>query len=175
LKAVVYALSATTSAVVFGALLGLVGSILPLGVRVGLGSLFAVGAVIIGFTHFSGWRLRVAQCDRETPHRWLYGSPFRWALWNGAALGVGVTSRIGFWLWYVIPIAATSSGSPMIGALIYGSFGFVRGWAVWMVLIAFMRLDDPAVWLIQRYQRARLLTAGILVMTGLAATIVLGP
>src|SRR3712207_8459275 len=36
-------------------------------------------------------------------------------------------SRIGFWLWYAIPLGAFLVGDPWLGAVVYGTYGFVRG------------------------------------------------
>src|SRR4051794_29947450 len=51
----------------------------------------------------------------------------RWAVLNGAALGFGATTRVGFWLWYAIAIGSFASGNPAIGAAAYGAYGLARG------------------------------------------------
>lgn len=160
-----------------GGLLGLAGSILSRDVRIGLASLLAVAAIVIGVLDMSTSNLKLMQCDRETPHRWLYVGPLRWATWNGAALGLGFTSRIGFWLWYVVPVSVVLSGDPALGALIYGSYGLVRGWSVWLHLLGSKREaspEDPVLRLMQLYPRVRLWTATVLTMAGIVSSIVLG-
>jgi hypothetical protein len=65
----------------------------------------------------------------------MHHGPLAWATRNGLALGVGATSRIGFWLWYVVPLAALLSASPAWGAALYGCYGAVRASGVWALLL----------------------------------------
>lgn len=145
--------------------------------RIGSASLFAVVAVVVGVMDLSGRGLGLLQYNRETPRRWLYGRPLRWAMFNGAMLGAGFTSRIGFWLWYVVPISALLSGTPPIGAFIYGCYGLVRGWSVWLQLVGMMRQgadDDLSLRLMRLYPRVRSWTAATLFVAGVVSSIVLG-
>lgn len=64
--------------------------------------------------------------DRETPQSWLEGGVVQWAVRNGVALGLGVTTRIGYWLWYAVPVICLLAGRPLPGALVYGLYGLVR-------------------------------------------------
>ncbi|HEU0127902.1 MAG TPA: hypothetical protein VFQ48_04765 [Pseudonocardiaceae bacterium] len=66
------------------------------------------------------------QFDRETAQAWLQRGPYRWAVLNGAALGVGATTRLGYWLWYLVPVGSFATGTPLLGALIYGAYGLAR-------------------------------------------------
>jgi hypothetical protein len=66
------------------------------------------------------------QLDRETAVGWLELGPYRWAVRNGAALGLGATSRLGYWLWYLVPVGAFAAGTPLLGAVVYGAYGLVR-------------------------------------------------
>jgi hypothetical protein len=50
-----------------------------------------------------------------------------WAARNGLAMGTGFTTRIGFWLWYAVPVSALLSASVLEGAAIYGAYALVRG------------------------------------------------
>lgn len=96
---------------------------------------------------------------------------------NGAALGIGATSRVGFWLWYLIPVGALLVGSPIFGGLVYGAYGFVRGWTVWLLLLGLLdRMwgDDPAAWLTARYWAARRLAARYLLLLGMAVAVAVG-
>ena len=73
--------------------------------------------------------------------------PAGWATVNGGALALGFMSRIGFALWYMVPLASFMVASPSLGVLIYGSYGLLRtGLAVTFVLGAqhVANLDDAA-------------------------------
>src|SRR5690348_12029624 len=48
-------------------------------------------------------RARIVQYDRETPQALLSAGPTLWSLANGALLGLGFVSRLGFWTWYLVP------------------------------------------------------------------------
>ena len=97
-KAVVYSLSSALAGLVTGAVLGAVGSLLPLDLRLAAGSILAVAAIAVGGLEFLGRRIQPLQFDCETPQRWVHKRPLKWATRNGLTLGFGATSRIGFWL-----------------------------------------------------------------------------
>jgi hypothetical protein len=59
--------------------------------------------------------------------RWLRDARGRRSLKNGMVLGLGFTTRIGFWLWYVVPVTALASGDARVGASVWGLYGFARG------------------------------------------------
>lgn len=80
----------------------------------------------MGLGSLSGHARRPLQCDRETPKEWVWRGPVVWPLLNGAALGFGATTRLGFWLWYAIPGGAFLMGDPTVGAAIWGAYGFTR-------------------------------------------------
>lgn len=105
-----------------GAVLGVVGSLMPLDVRVSIG---LVGALLLAPASVVR-RIPLPQLTRETEQALLHRGPLQWATLNGALLGLGFTSRIGFWTWYFIPLACLTSGSSWVGALIWGSYGLVR-------------------------------------------------
>jgi hypothetical protein len=71
-------------------------------------------------------RVPVLQRDVETPQGLMSAGPIVWAAGNGALLGVAVTSRIGFWAWYVLPLGLLYLARPDWGLLIGGTYGFVR-------------------------------------------------
>lgn len=140
-------------------------------------SVAAVLAVAVGALDLGSRHLPVIQCDRETSQRWMRTDPLRWATRNGAALGIGATSRIGFWLWYLVPVSALLVGNPLLGGLIYGAYGFVRSWSVWLLLLGLldhMPGGDPTTWLTWRYWGVRRLTAGLLLLVGVAVAISVG-
>jgi hypothetical protein len=174
-KAVVYSLSSALAGLVAGAVLGTAGSLLPLNVRFATGSILAVVAIAVGGLEFFGRRLQPPQFDCETPQRWIHRGPLRWATRNGLALGFGATSRIGFWLWYAVPLGAFLVGDPGVGAVIYGTYGLVRGLGAVFILLVMLRSKiDISDWLIERYGAARILAAGQLALLGVAAAIVVG-
>ena len=73
-----------------------------------------------------GIRIHLVQRNTETPKRWIDEGRYHWAFKNGAALGFGGSTRLGFWSWYLIPIAAGAAGSTPAGAMIWGGYAFVR-------------------------------------------------
>jgi len=105
----------------------------------------------------------------------MHRGPLRWAIRNGLTLGFGATSRIGFWLWYVIPLGAFLVGDSIFGAIIYGAYGLIRALGATVILLGMIRLKtDISDWLIERYGEARILTSGQLVFLGVATAIVVG-
>ena len=174
-KAIVYSLSSAVAGLVTGAVLGAVGSLLPLDARLAIGSILAVVAIGVGGLEFFGRRVQPPQFDCETPQRWMHRGPLRWAIRNGLTLGFGATSRIGFWLWYVIPLGAFLVGDSIFGAIIYGAYGLIRALGATVIVLGMIRLKtDISDWLIERYGEARLLAAGQLVFLGVATAVVVG-
>jgi hypothetical protein len=174
-KAVVYSLSSALAGLVTGAVLGAVGSLLPLDLRLAAGSILAVAAIAVGGLELLGRRVQPLQFDCETPQRWVHKGPLRWATRNGLTLGFGATSRIGFWLWYVIPLGAFLVGDPVVGAGIYGTYGLVRALGATVTVLGMIWLStDISDWLIEEYGAARVLAAGQLVVLGVATAIVVG-
>lgn len=174
-KAVVYSLSSALAGLAAGAVLGTWGSLLPLGSRLAAGSVLAVLAIAVSGLEILGRRIQPPQFDCETPQRWVHKGPLRWATQNGLALGFGATSRIGFWLWYSIPLGAFLVGDPRLGAVVYGTYGLVRGLGAVFILLVMLGLRlDISDWLISRYGAARTLAAGQLVFLGVSTSIVVG-
>jgi hypothetical protein len=64
--------------------------------------------------------------DQETDQGLLRQGPLRWAARNGALLGLGFTSRLGFWTWYLIPLGITLTGEWRLGAVAWGGYGITR-------------------------------------------------
>lgn len=81
----------------------------------------------------------VPQWNRETPQAWLQYGAVRWSIVNGLALGSGLFSRIGFLGWYLIPLACLAYGNPLAGALIFGTYGLMRGSLIWPMLVILAR------------------------------------
>jgi len=174
-KAAVYTLASVAAGLVAGAALGIVGGLLPLHIRLAVGSILAIVAIAVGSLELFGRRVQPLQFDCETPQRWINKGAWRWATRNGLTLGFGATSRIGFWLWYVIPLGAFLIGDPVASAVIYGTYGLVRSLGAVVILFGMMWLEtDVSDRLIEGYDIARVLTAGQLVFLGVATAIVVG-
>lgn len=109
-----------------GGFLGTLGGLFAEQVRLGMGFLLAVAGVALGFADLT-WNLGVPmQCNKETPRAWMNRHPLEWSLKNGAALGIGAFTRLGFLAWYLVPCAALVSGSPSVGCAVWGIYGFTR-------------------------------------------------
>lgn len=176
-----FTLSAAAAAAAAGALLGLLGSYVDASGRTILASLGAMLAVALGGAAWFGRGPQLMQCDRETPLRWVNTSPIRWGLPTGAVLGIGATTRIGFWSWYLVPAAAFLLGNPAVGAMVFGAYGGTRavgGAALFLAsLIEYRRgrdFNEEALWLIHRQPMARIIGAGHLVLLGSAALLAVG-
>jgi len=172
---VVYSLASAFAGGAAGAVLGALGSLLPLDFRLASGSILAVAAIAVGGLEFFGRRVQPLQFDCETPQRWVHKGPIVWAIQNGLALGFGATSRIGFWLWYTIPLGAFLVGNPVFGAVTYGTYGLLRALGAVVVLLIIMGTKvDISDWLIERHDTARVLATGQLTLLGVATAIVVG-
>jgi hypothetical protein len=119
--AVVLVGAATAGGALAGAAFGAAGAVLGPTVR-----WLLVGLVVLVVVAGALSRERPWQLDRETNVAWLTHENWRTAVYNGLALGVGVSTRLGFWLVYALPTAAFASGDPLFGALIYGLYGLAR-------------------------------------------------
>jgi len=95
--------------------------------------------------------------------------PTKWALLNGSTLGIGVFSRLGFWLWYIVPFGSLLVGDIFWSALIYGVYGCVRGGSVWIIL-SFQKFYGSKYnvndWLINQHRIARLIASVNLLVMG---------
>jgi len=88
-----------------------------------------------------GISVAIPQRNVETAISSLDESWRLWAVYTGAMLGFGGLTRIGFWIWYLIPVAALASGSLVAGALIWGAYGAVR--TVAAVALGYRRFRSP--------------------------------
>lgn len=175
-KALVYALSSALAGLTLGTALGAAGSGLSSAGRIAAASALALVAIAVGSSELVGHPIWLPQRDRETPQRWIHAGALRWAIRNGATLGVGATSRIGFWLWYAIPVGAILLARPEAGAAIYGTYGATRGLAAWGVLLGLQRLIGPewAHWLLTHKPAARRIAASQLIALGTAVAVTVG-
>ena len=174
--------ASSVAGALLGTVLGRAGTIWTIDQRVVLAMVLALLGAVVGIHEFVSGRIAPLQCSRETPQAWLSRGPIRWALWNGAALGSGATTRIGFWLWYAVPLGALLSGSAEVGALIYGTYALVRGLAPVGCLLLLRRLhrlgladgDSLATWLLLRRPAARAISGAALASVAIAAAILVG-
>lgn len=181
-KAVMFAIAALVGGLVAGAVLGAIGGMIAPTGRVAIASVFAPVAILAATLDLIGRRLRVLQRDRETPQPWLGSGALSWAFRNGLVLGFGATSRIGFWLWYVVPVSSLLIGEPLLGAAIYGIYGLVRGLAAWWLIVVGHVLrarrgtmfNEISEWLIRRRPAATVVAAGQLLIVGITFAIAVG-
>jgi hypothetical protein len=165
----VYVLAGTTAGAIAGAGAGALGALLSEDARVIGATVGSLALALLGLAAITGRLARPPlQCDRETPQRWARGGGgIRWGLLNGSSLGFGATSRLGFVLWYVIPMGAFLSGSAVFGAALWGLYGFVRMAGAGAIWVAMERLAGfDALWLTARKGRAYELTAAASVTLG---------
>lgn len=117
-----------------------------------------------------------SQCDRETPQSWVNQGPYRWAILNGLALGSGITTRVGFWLWYMVPVAAFLSGDLILSTLVYGTYGLFRGASGWWLIVRVRRRPgwNYRTWLLGHRKLAHTITTACLAVTGCVALLIVG-
>ena len=151
-----------------GGLLGYAGSTFSSIGRVT--GLLALGAIAVGGLEHLGIRLPLLQRDREAPQRWVHKGPVKWAILNGAALGMGWPTRIGFWAWYVVPASAFASSRPLAGATVYGAYALSRTLAAPALLSASRRVPqwDFSRDMLRLHRQAASLSAALLVVLGSA-------
>jgi len=155
----------TLAAFATGAALGFLGSHVSSAIRLTFFSLVVVGLAGVGLTQLISRRaITPWQLDRETSQRWLRNGPITWSIKNGMALGFGATSRLGYWLWYLVPVGAFVSGGTTSAAVIYGLYGLSRTFPA-LVLYLDMRLGRQYVShaLLERYERWQSIERALLV------------
>ena len=130
----------------FGIVLGLLGRELAGEARLIVMTVALLAGFLPAVLELWGRRVDPPELDVETPQNWVHDGSLRWAARSGAVLGAGAFSRIGFWLWYVIPISAFLSGSPRFGATVYGVYALFRAAPAWVIVWATSRrwiTEDP--------------------------------
>jgi hypothetical protein len=119
--AVVLFISALAAAALIGAVLGVAGSLLSDDLRAAI-VVTAVAALAVGALRSEvPWQRNV-----ETPRAWLEFHSWQTVVRNGSALGTGFATRLGFWLWYLVPLGAFAVGGAAAGAFIYMSYAAAR-------------------------------------------------
>lgn len=123
-----HVMGATTTAALFGAVLGTVGSSFEAPWNAaGMVALAAIAAVF-AFGELPGVTATVPQLRRQVPDWWrgFFSWPIAATLY-GAGLGVGFLTFLAHGTLVVVAFAALSSGDPALGALVIGTFGLARG------------------------------------------------
>lgn len=176
MKAFVFVITATAVGAAFGSALGVIGSLLQPQVRASMVVALGLLGAGLGALEVSRGRLAPPQCSRETPQLWLDNGALVWSARNGATLGAGFATRLGFWLWFAVPIGALLSADAILGAVLYGTYGFVRGSLAPLLLCAEQLrgnrgIDALAMSMLRRAPVARRLAAAELLAIGIAAVL----
>jgi hypothetical protein len=139
LASCLFTATAALSAGLAGSVLGSIGGLLESPARIGLAAaaLIALGAAT--FRRREPWQL-----NRETNPDWLLLADWRTAVYNASSLGLGFTTRIGFWAFFLVPIGAFLSGSAVLGALVYSSYALTRSLASLALARVPLRSEDAA-------------------------------
>lgn len=172
----------TATGIAMGVVLGTVGSMMSLRTRVAFATLVALTSVVIGILEALGVRVRLPEPHGQTPRRWLDQGSFVGPAKNGIALGFGLATKVGFSMWYLIPIGALLTGSALGGGVVYGAYAFVRGLGVWGIMLAIRIASktrppeevQPGDWLTGRYRATRLSLSTALVSLGLTGVVAVG-
>lgn len=124
-----FIVAGTATGIVIGAAAGATAGLLDEELRRGVVWIVTVGGAC--WFALDLWRgpLPFPELDRQTEKYWLEEGSLRWAAKTGAALATGGMTRIGFPIWYVVPLGALGSGSATGAAAVWATYGFVRTFA----------------------------------------------
>jgi hypothetical protein len=126
--------AAIAAGIVAGAVLGTSGAGLSSTTRGTVALATALLLAAVGTVELFGHRVPLPQLSRETSRR--YGSMgIGWVVRNGVAMGVGISTRLGFWLWYAVPVAAVVSGETLRGVIVFGTYALVRATAPIAIIV----------------------------------------
>jgi hypothetical protein len=127
--------SAVAAALLAGNMIGLLGAAIDPMTRAMSAALAAAALLWSAATRRHPWQL-----NRETNQRWLTYGDWRTAALNGLALGLGFTTRIGFWLFYVVLLSAFVVADPLYAALGYAAYAASRVGGSLMLWITGLRV-----------------------------------
>jgi hypothetical protein len=80
----------------------------------------------VGIAAAAAVRRHPWQLERETNVNWLLYEDWRTAAYNAITLGLGFASRIGFWVFFLVPLGAFVAGDIRAGLLIYTTYAATR-------------------------------------------------
>jgi hypothetical protein len=174
-KALVFAAFSTASATLVGATVALVGTMLPRANLSEAAVVLALLGIVLGLLELTPAKIRPPQIGHETAQRWMNMGALRGSAMNGAALGAGFVTRIGYWAWYVLPAGALLMGRIDLGILLFAVYGLTRG-IVPLIAIAQLLLkpcearDLTALqtWMMNKASVGRKIAAGQLIATSVA-------
>jgi hypothetical protein len=125
-KAAIFFVSAVLASALLGGLLGALGAALSASTRHWLVFGVSLLGTAFGGAELLGRRVWLLQRDHETNQSWMrFGATVNSAA-NGVAIGLGFSTRIGYWLWYVLPVVAVFYGSWQIGILLFVVYSSIR-------------------------------------------------
>jgi hypothetical protein len=166
----VYVSSAMLASSATGSLLGVSGAMVSQPTRDALLSMAAFALLALGILDLANHPVRLIQFDRGRPHPSANSSPLKWTIKNGSALGTGFSSRIGFWMWFLIPVSSYWTGDFAKGAFVFGVYGLCRSASVWLVAKAFHRRlgkqVGTEVWLVSQVGNASMISSFVAVLVG---------
>ena len=174
LKLVVYVGAGTAVGVASGTVLGLIGSTIAPAARAAVIVCLAFMALSVSLLELFGHRVRLIQVDRETPYGWLSPGPLSWAARNGAAIGFGAGTRLGFWLWYAIPLGALLAASPVLGGVAYGLYSLTRTLSAGGIIVMVQRANWTASRILGYSVRARASANLLLLALAITAITIVG-
>lgn len=174
LKLAVYVGAGTVAGIAAGVSLGWVGSAIAPEFRAVIVVCLAFMALLISLTELFGHRVRMIQIDRETPYEWLGPGPLLWAARNGAAIGFGAGTRLGFWLWYVVPLGSLLAGSPILGGIAYGLYSLTRTLSAGGIIVMVQRASWTASHILDKSASARASANLVLLALALTALVIVG-
>jgi hypothetical protein len=127
--------SAIAAALLAGGMIGLLGAVIDPATRAMSAAPAAAALLFSAATRRYPWQL-----NRETHRRWLDYGDWRTAALNGLALGLGFTTRIGFWLFYTALLSAYVVADPLYAALGYAVYAASRVGGSLLLWIAGLRV-----------------------------------
>ncbi len=131
LALLLHVFAATASAAIVGGAAGALGMLL--GAPWGAGGLIAVAvaAALYSFRELSGVPIPVPDRHKQVPLWWrtFYSPPVAGMLY-GFGIGVGYLTYLSFGTYFVVTIAAATTGDVLVGAALTAPFGIGRGLSV---------------------------------------------
>jgi len=136
-----HAVAATLSAALVGAAAGAIGMLLGAPWGTGGYIAIAVAAVLYAFRELSGVPVPVPDRHQQVPLWWrTFYSPRVAGVLYGFGIGVGYLTYLSFGTYFVVTIAALTTGDVLTGAVLTAPFGLGRGLSV---ALANLRAGSP--------------------------------